>query len=101
MKQREFELSTGTKIFLGKDAEGNDELMKKYKGRENVILHTVLPGSPFCVMEKSSPTKKEVYEAGSICAKKSQAWRDTKKDVKMHVFSGKEVKKPFFAKLGT
>ena len=52
MKFREIELSSGTKIFLGKNAEQNDELMKKFRGKENVIIHTVAPGSPFCVMDK-------------------------------------------------
>jgi predicted ribosome quality control (RQC) complex YloA/Tae2 family protein len=101
MKYREFILSTGTKIFLGKNAENNDELMKEFKGKENTILHTVKPGSPFCVIEKLNPTKKEINEAGIICAAKSQNWRDNKSDVKLHVFSGKEIKKSIFAKTGT
>jgi predicted ribosome quality control (RQC) complex YloA/Tae2 family protein len=100
MKFREFELSEGTKIFLGKNAENNDELVKEFKGKENIILHTVASGSGFCVIDKLNPTSKEIKEAGIICASKSQDWRDNKSDVKMHVFTGKDVKKPFLAKAG-
>jgi predicted ribosome quality control (RQC) complex YloA/Tae2 family protein len=101
MKFREIELSSGTKIFLGKNAENNDELVEMFKGKENVIMHTVNPGSPFCVIKKLNPEKEEIKETAVFCAKYSQDWRDNKKDVKIHVFTGKEIKKPFFAKVGT
>ena len=101
MKYREFNLSTGTKIFLGKDAESNDELMKEFKGKENTILHTVEPGSPFCVIDKIDASEKEIKESAIICASKSQDWRDNKSSVKVHQFSGWEINKPFFAKAGT
>jgi predicted ribosome quality control (RQC) complex YloA/Tae2 family protein len=100
-KYREFKLSTGTKILLGKDAENNDELMKEFKGKENLILHTVKPGSPFCVIISDLPTGKEVKESAIICASKSQDWRDNKSNVDLHLFSGREIKKPLFAKTGT
>ncbi|MFA5071571.1 MAG: NFACT RNA binding domain-containing protein [Candidatus Pacearchaeota archaeon] len=101
MKYREFNLSTGTKIFLGKDAESNDELVGEFKGKGNVILHTVAPGSPFCVIDKIDPSEKEIKESVIICASKSQDWRDNKSNVEVHQFTGSDVKKPFFAKSGT
>ncbi len=100
MKPREFYLSTGRKIQLGKNAENNDELVKQYKGKENVILHTEKPGSPFCVLPEKA-TKDEIQEAAIICAAKSQDWRDNKRDIQMHQFTGKDVKKPLFTKTGT
>jgi predicted ribosome quality control (RQC) complex YloA/Tae2 family protein len=101
MKSRELTLSSGTKIFLGKDAENNDELVKEFKGKENIILHTEKPGSPFCVIEKLNPLEKEIKEAAIICAAKSQDWRDNKSDVFLHQFSGKDVKKTIFSKKGS
>jgi predicted ribosome quality control (RQC) complex YloA/Tae2 family protein len=101
MKFREFNLSTGTKIFLGKDSESNDELVKEFKGKGNVILHTVEPGSPFCVIDKIDPSEKEIKESAIICASKSQDWRDNKSNVDVHQFRGSDVKKPFLAKSGT
>lgn len=102
MGPREFILSTGAKILLGKNAENNDELVKNFKGKENTILHSVAPGSPFCVvLSDGKPSEKEIKEAAIICAAKSQDWRDNRRDVEMHLFSGKEIKKPIFAKAGT
>ena len=101
MKFREFTLESGTKIFLGKDAKNNDALVKKFKGKRNVILHTSSPGSPFCVLEKLKPTKKEINEAGIICASKSQDWRNNKSNVKVDIFTGKDVRKTIFMKTGS
>ena len=101
MKFREIILKSGTKIFLGKDAENNDELVKEFRKKENMIMHTVAAGSPFCVIEKLNPDKKDIHEAVIICASKSQDWRDNRRDVELNIFTGKDVKKPFLAKKGT
>lgn len=99
---REYNLSNGTKIVLGKDAETNDELVKKFKNKEKIILHTVKPGSPFCVIDsEKKPTNSEIKEAATICASKSQDWRDNNSDVEMHKFTGYDVKKPLFSKKGS
>ena len=101
MKYRELILSTGTEIFLGKNSENNDELVKSYQGKKNIILHTAKPGSPFCVIDKINPSKEDIKESAIICASKSQDWRDNKKDVIIHVFTGKDVEKEKGMKEGT
>lgn len=98
---REFTLKSGTKIFLGRDAKNNDELVKKFKGKENIILHTVKPGSPFCVIESLTPTKEDLIESAIICASYSQDWRDNKSNVEVHQFTGRDVKKTVFMKTGS
>jgi len=98
MKPRKIKLKTGTDILLGRNAEGNDKLVKQFKGKANVILHTVAAGSGFCVIDKEKPTKEEIKLSGAHCVKYSQDWRDNKSDTKVHVFTGKDVKKPFFGK---
>ncbi len=100
-KFRTIKLKSGTEIFLGKDAENNDELVRKFEGKGNVILHTSKPGSPFVVILKNKPDKKEIKEAAIYCAMKSQDWRDNKSDVVVNVFTGKDVAKPSSAKTGT
>ena len=100
-KFREVIIKKDDRIFLGKDAKNNDELMKKYKGKENTILHTVKPGSPFCVIEDLKPSRETIIASGAVCASYSQDWRDNKKDVSVHQFTGKDIKKPFFLKTGT
>ncbi|MDO8623626.1 MAG: NFACT RNA binding domain-containing protein [archaeon] len=101
MKFREIILSSGTRIFLGKNAEDNDELVKQFQGKENILLHTEKPGSPFCVIDSLKPGKEEIKEAAIITASKSQDWRDNKKDVKINIFNGKNVHKEKIMKSGT
>lgn len=101
MKPRELKLSTGTRILMGKNAESNDELVNTFRGKDNLILHTIKPGSPFCIIDKLEPTSSEIKESAIICAAKSQDWRDNRSNIELHLFSGKNVKKPLFAKPGT
>ena len=103
MKPRELILPSGTRIFLGRNSQNNDELVNSYKGKNNIILHTAKPGSPFCIIDKinTKPTKEEIKLSAIICASKSQDWRDNKKDVLVHLFTGKEVYKEKIMKGGT
>jgi predicted ribosome quality control (RQC) complex YloA/Tae2 family protein len=101
MKPHEIILSSGKKIFLGKNAETNDELVKEFEGKDNIIMHTVVPGSPFCIIEELKPTKKDIREVAIICASKSQDWRDNKGNVFIHQFTGKGVYKNKSMKRGT
>ena len=100
MRFREIDLTSGTKILLGKNAKQNEELVNQFKGKSNVILHTANPGSPFCVIENLKSVK-DVKEAAVYCARYSQDWRDNKTDVKVHRFTGKDVYKRKGMKEGT
>ena len=101
MKFREFTLKSGKKLLLGKNAENNDALMKEFEGKPNIILHTVSPGSPFGVITGEKPTKTDIVSSAVIVAKYSQDWRDNKSDVKLNVFTGKDVLKGKNYKTGT
>lgn len=101
MKFREFELASGAKVLLGKDSKNNDKLMRKFKGKSNTILHTVAPGSGFCVIKNLKPSKKDIESSGAICARYSQDWRDHKSDIKVNVFTGKDISKKKDMKIGT
>jgi len=101
MTFREITLEENKKILLGKNEQNNDELMEKFKGKPNTILHTESPGSPFCVIDFENPTSKEVSVSGAYCAKYSQDWRDNKSNVKVNVFTGKDVSKKKGMKVGT
>ncbi|MDO8528504.1 MAG: NFACT RNA binding domain-containing protein [Nanoarchaeota archaeon] len=100
MKFREKTLESGTKILLGRNAENNDELVKKFHGKENIIMHTVAPGSPFCVIDNLEQSKEDVNEASAFCARYSQDWRDNKGNVKVSIFDGKNVSKEKGMKTG-
>jgi len=101
MKFREIELPSGIVAFMGKNAENNDELMEKFRGKGNTILHTVAPGSPFCVIGELRPRKKDVSLSAVACAFYSQDWRNHRTDTKVNIFTSKDVKKRFWMKSGT
>ncbi|MEK6897985.1 MAG: NFACT RNA binding domain-containing protein [Nanoarchaeota archaeon] len=92
-KFRNITLASGATILLGKNAEQNEILMNQFKGKEDIILHTAEPGSPFCVINKGSHSKKDISEAAVFCAAYSRDWRDNKKDVVVHIFNGKDIYK--------
>lgn len=87
-------------VLMGKNQEQNEQLVKQFKGKENIIMHTVAPGSPFCVALKK-PTLKEKKQIANFCAAYSQDWRDNKKDIKVHWFTGKDIYKRKGMKTGT
>ena len=100
-KYKTLTLQSGNKIFLGKDEKSNDFLMKEFENKPNTILHTAKPGSPFCVLDSLEHSKQDLKEAAIICAAKSQDWRDNKKSVKLHQFTGQQVSKPKGSKAGS
>ena len=94
MKFREFETSTGKLVLAGKSAENNEELVSQV-GKEEIVLHTAKPGSPFVNIKAKSKevNKKELKESAIFCASKSKDWRDSKSDVDVHWFYGKDIYK--------
>lgn len=98
-KFREFTTSSGLKIFAGKNAKNNDELVLSAKPND-FLLHTFAPGSPF-VNIGESPSKTDIKEATIFCAKYSQDWRDGKKDIVVNIFFKKNTSKKNNMKIGT
>ncbi|MBT7706142.1 DUF814 domain-containing protein [archaeon] len=96
---REFVLSSGLSIKAGRDAVTNDSLVEE-SNPNDILLHTLDPGSPF-VNVGESPGKMEIKEAAIFCALKSQAWRDTKKDIGVNWFHKKNTTKDKRDKAGT
>ena len=101
MKFSEIELPSGIVAFMGRNSENNDALMKKYRGRGNIILHTVASGSPFCVIGELKPRKEDVLLSAVACAFYSQDWKKHRIDTKVNIFTGKDIKKNFWMKSGT
>ena len=102
VKFREFKTSSGKIVLAGRNAENNEELVKQ-AGKEEIVLHTGLPGSGFVNIkaDKKEITKQDIKEAAVFCARYSQDWRDNKKDVFIHIFTGKNIFKDKEMKTGT
>ena len=92
--------SSGKLVLAGKNAETNEKLMNWYIGKKNIILHTKEKGSPFCVI-LGKADKKDMKEAAIFCARYSRDWKNNKKDVIVHYFSGNDIFKNKQMKTGT
>ena len=99
-KHRVFTTSAGSVVVGGKNAEQNEELVNNYMGKDELIFHTDMAGSPFCVIIGEAQ-KGDEKEAAVFCAKYSRDWKKNKKDVEVHVFKGKDVSKGAGMKVGT
>ena len=93
------ETKNKTVIVAGKDSESNEELVKQV-GKNEIVLHTKNPGSPF-VNIKGKPKTGDLKFAAIICAKYSKDWKKNKKDVDVHVFTGEDIFKMKNMKEGT
>ena len=96
---REYVTSSGLRVLGGKSAESNDELVERAMPKE-VLLHTDAPGSPF-VNVGENPSKKDINEAAVFCAKYSQDWRGSKRDVVVNKFMRSDMNKSVLMKAGT
>jgi predicted ribosome quality control (RQC) complex YloA/Tae2 family protein len=96
---REYKSKQGTTFLAGKSSETNELLISQVEKDEDV-LHTVRPGSPF-VNIKGKTKKGDLKEAALFCAVYSQDWKKNKKDVAVHVFKGKDIFKEKPMKEGT
>ena len=99
---RKLVLSSGRIALAGKSAETNEKLIEQ-TGKDEIVLHTKAPGSPFVNIKTTSKktSKSDIKEAAVFCARHSHDWRDNKQDVIVHYFLGKDVFKDKKMKLGT
>ena len=96
---REYVTASGLRVLGGKSSETNDKLVER-AGPKDVMLHTNAPGSPF-VNVGEAPSKKDINEAAVFCAKFSQDWRGTKRDVVVNMFKRSDMNKESKMKSGT
>jgi len=89
---RYFFTSNGLLVLAGKNANQNEEIVRKAK-KDEYLLHTKSPGSPFCVI-KGEPKEKDFKEAANFCACFSKEWKIKKKGkIEVDVFFKKDVYK--------
>ncbi|MBI2044004.1 DUF814 domain-containing protein [Candidatus Pacearchaeota archaeon] len=102
MKKTNFRITETKKhtiIVAGRDAESNEELIKQVK-KDELVFHTKNPGSPF-VNIKGKPKIGDIKFAAMICAKYSRDWKQDKKDIEVHYFTGEDIFKMKNMNIGT
>ncbi len=104
-KYRWFYTSSGKLVVGGKNAEQNDELLRKIKQlKENyVVMHTSHPGSPFSIiMEKvGNVTKSDIEECAIFTGCFSRAWKENKRKTEVDIFDSSQLMKDKNMKTGT
>ncbi len=83
----------------GKSKESNEELLKRYMQKEDLVLHTEAPGSPFFVIKNGDEIA--IKKAATATAYYSQDWRRNKRDVKIMYCKGSQIKKKQGMAIGT
>lgn len=96
-RYRWFLTSKKTCVVGGKNAQQNDELLKKVLalGGNYVIMHTSDPGSPFAVLlkEEGRIAKHELEECAVFTACFSKAWKARKKSARVDIFKSSQLSK--------
>ncbi len=74
-----FITSNGFLVIAGRDASTNEDVIKKYTDKEDIVLHTDMAGSPFAVIKKESKEidifEKDIEEAADFILAYSRAWK--------------------------
>ncbi|RMD66659.1 DUF814 domain-containing protein [Candidatus Pacearchaeota archaeon] len=104
-KFRWFYTSKKTLVIGGKSAMQNEQLLKEFKksGKELLVFHTALPGSPFAIPLKAPEklTKQEKEEVAAFTACFSRQWRAGKSEAEVHSFKLSQIYKTKQMKEGT
>jgi len=98
---RWFFTSEGTLAIGGKSDEQNEIVIKNFLNPKFFVLHTTEPGSPFMIIQKENPSKKEINETAIFCACFSKQWKLGKKIISVDVFRGEQIYKTRSMKKGT
>jgi hypothetical protein len=64
-------------------------------------MHTTLPGSPFMIILKEKPSKKDIDETATVTGSFSQQWKLNKKKIEVDIFKGENIYKTKHMKIGT
>lgn len=73
-----FVTSNNLLVVAGRDADTNEEVIKKYTDKEDVVLHTDMSGSPFAVIKKQESqeiSEKDIEQAADFILAYSRAWK--------------------------
>ena len=102
-KFRWFFTSSGKLVIGGKSAEQNEEVIKKHLDKNDLVMHTYMPGSPFAVIKAGEEKVQEsdIKETAIFTASFSRAWREGKKNVEVHIFKPEQIVKEKRSKKGS
>lgn len=82
-----FRTSEGRLVISGRDAQQNEEIIRKYLEPDDLVFHADIHGSPFTILRKGRKASEESKtEAAKFTAAHSNAW---KKGIAVDVYHAK------------
>lgn len=104
-KYRWFYTSSNKLVIGGKNAEQNEELIRKMKAikEDKIVMHTQMPGSPFSIILShiNKITNNDIKETAVFTASFSRAWREKKQKANVDIFKLSQLYKSDLMKRGT
>ncbi len=93
-KYKWFISSNKALVISGRDASTNEEVIKKHADKNDYVLHTDLPGSPFTVIKHSENLEEiDYYEAAQFTALHSKVWSQGFKSADVFMVKPDQVSK--------
>ena len=98
-----FYTSEGTLVVGGKSDDDNEYVLKAFARPNYTIMHTSQPGSPFMIIQKDNPSKKDLNETAIFTGCFSQQWKKSSgsQKIDIDVFEGNQMYKNKGMKTGT
>ena len=88
-----FHSSEGILCIGGRDANTNEQLLKKHTKDDEIVLHSEVPGSPFFVIKDTDPGEDTIEEAAIATASYSRAWRSGLGNVEVYAVKREQLSK--------
>lgn len=94
-KFRWFKTTQNLLVIGGKDADTNEEIIKKYTQKNDLVFHTSMAGSPFTVIKKGKQDidEESIEQARIFTATYSKAWENNLKEVEVMQVNPDQVTK--------
>ena len=99
---RWFRSSGGFLIISGRNADQNEELVKKYISKGDKIFHTQNPGAPITILKASEPgespkeieiPEKDLLEAARFALSCSSVWKEGKRTDDVYMITKDQISK--------
>ena len=88
-----------TLIVGGKSRSSNEDLLKNYLDKDDLVFHTEARGSPFFLIKGGN--RKLINFTALVTAKFSKEWKNTKKDIEVMFVKGTQIHKEKRMNTGT
>jgi len=92
-KFRWFYTKENNLVIGGRDATTNEILIKKYMEKDDLVFHTIEPGSPFFILKSKNPDPSEINDVAIATASYSKQWSNKVSSSEVFYVKSEQVSK--------